>query len=97
MSSYLSADQLADLIGCAPNSRGCMKRWLDRNNWPYVLNLAGFPKVSTKYHDARMSGAVPTNTDCELELEPDFEKLRERTPRQMQMIEKKKQVAQKLR
>lgn len=27
MSAYLSADELASLIGCKPNSRACMRRW----------------------------------------------------------------------
>ncbi|MBG7619365.1 DUF4224 domain-containing protein [Herbaspirillum sp. AP02] len=71
ISEYLSAAELASLIGCRPNSLACMKRWLTKNGWPYVENIRGFPQVWRRYHDARMSGEadlgeVPSRT------EPDF-------------------------
>ena len=66
---YLSAEQLANLIGCRKNSFNCMKRWLDRNGWPYVVTISGFPKVSLAYHDARMIGEVRSQT---AEIEPNF-------------------------
>ena len=69
--NYLSATQLAELIGCAKNSFACMRRWLDRNGWPYVKSISGFPKVSVSYHDARMNGTAKSN----MELEPDFGEL----------------------
>jgi hypothetical protein len=66
---YLTAPQLADLIDCAPNSFACMRRWLDRNGWPYAVGLTGFPKVSKAYHDTRLSSAAPP---APAEQEPNF-------------------------
>jgi hypothetical protein len=70
--NYLSAEELADLIGCAPTSFACMRRYLDRNNWPFEPNLRGFPRVSRAYHDARMSGTSSAATLQDLAVEPDF-------------------------
>jgi hypothetical protein len=70
---YLTPQQLADLIDCAPTSYACMKRWLTRNDWPYVVGLSGLPKVSVAYHDARLSGGstpVPAPVEYELKLRP---------------------------
>ncbi|MGU7779917.1 DUF4224 domain-containing protein [Burkholderia sp. PU8-34] len=36
-----------------------MKRWLERNRWPYAVNIAGVPLVTREYHHARMNGAAP--------------------------------------
>lgn len=71
MGNYLSATDLAALIGCAPTSFACMRRYLQRNDWPFEPNLRGFPCVSRQYHDARMSGALqqPGAADG---AEPDF-------------------------
>jgi hypothetical protein len=54
---YLSPDQLANLIECSPSSFACMCRWLDRNKWPYVKSITGFPKVTRDYHDIRLNGS----------------------------------------
>jgi hypothetical protein len=56
MSAYLSADELADLIGCKPNQRLAMAAWLTKNRWPHVLDRNGLPKVSRAFHDAKMGG-----------------------------------------
>jgi hypothetical protein len=72
MTTYLSGDDLAELIGCAPNSFACMRRYLTRNNWPFEANLRGFPRVSREYHDARMAGALSTAALQDLATEPDF-------------------------
>jgi hypothetical protein len=80
MSNYLSANELADLIGCQSNQRSCMNRWLDKNRWPYVVNINGFPKVSKAYHDARMSGIT---TPPAPRVEPDFSMFDNPTPRQL--------------
>lgn len=56
MSAYLSADELAALIGCKKNQRSIMARWLDKNRWPYVLDITGLPKVSRAFHDSVMAG-----------------------------------------
>jgi hypothetical protein len=69
--SYLSAIELASLIGCRENSYACMKRWLTKHGWPFAVSISGFPKVARAYHDARMAGtqAAP---ETQAELEPDF-------------------------
>jgi hypothetical protein len=55
-SAYLTADELADLIGCKPNQRVAMAEWLKKNRWPHVLDRNNFPKVSRAFHDAKMGG-----------------------------------------
>ena len=72
MSRYLTADDLAELIGCAPTSFACMRRYLTRNNWPFEPNLRGFPQVSREYHDARLAGSTPPGATTEEGEEPDF-------------------------
>lgn len=72
MSRYLTADELAELIGCAPTSFACMRRYLTRNNWPFEPNIRGFPQVSREYHDARMAGSAPAGATIEQGDEPDF-------------------------
>lgn len=72
MSRYLTAPQLAELIGCSPHSFACMRRYLARNNWPFEPNLRGFPQVSREYHDARMLGSTPVGTEANQDGEPDF-------------------------
>jgi hypothetical protein len=70
--TYLTACELADLIGCEKNSYACMRRWLQRNKWPYVDSLSGFPKVSRAYHDARMSGSPAAAPADAFDEEPNF-------------------------
>ena len=72
MNRYLTADELAELIGCAPTSFACMRRYLTRNSWPFEPNIRGFPQVSREYHDARMAGSTPAGTATEPSDEPDF-------------------------
>lgn len=72
MSNYLTAAELAELIGCAPTSFACMRRYLTRNNWPFEPNRRGFPQVSREYHDARMAGTTPAGAAIEQGDEPDF-------------------------
>lgn len=72
MSRYLTAEDLAELIGCAPTSFACMRRYLTRNNWPFEPNLRGFPQVSREYHDARMAGSTLAGADPDQGEEPDF-------------------------
>lgn len=69
---YLTADELAELIGCAPTSFACMRRYLDRHSWPFEPNLRGFPRVSRAYHDARMSGTATAGPTPDASAEPDF-------------------------
>ncbi|VWB76928.1 hypothetical protein BLA6993_03639 [Burkholderia lata] len=58
MSLYLTTPELAELVGCKPRSHACMKRWLERNHWPFAVNIAGVPLVAREYYDARMTGAA---------------------------------------
>ncbi len=71
INDYLTATELSTLIGCKPNSYACMKRWLDRNRWPYVENIRGFPQVWRGWHDARMSGEIRAGA-AKHRVEPDF-------------------------
>ena len=70
--NYLTADELAELIGCASTSFACMRRYLERHSWPFEPNLRGFPRVSRAYHDARMSGATAQGAPPDAAAEPDF-------------------------
>lgn len=70
--NYLTADELADLIGCEPNSFACMRRYLERHGWPFEPNLRGFPRVSRAYHDARLSGTAAAGPALDVADEPDF-------------------------
>lgn len=73
----MSASQLAALIDCAPISYKCMKRWLDRNGWPYAIGRNGHPKVGTAYHEARLTGIASQATKATLaEQEPNLETFR---------------------
>ena len=72
MNTYLTAAELAELLGCAPTSFACMRRYLARNNWPFEPNIRGFPQVSRAYHAARMSGLAPPAAQHEPDVEPDF-------------------------
>lgn len=72
MSRYLTADELAELIGCAPTSFACMRRYLTRKSWPFEPSIRGFPQVSREYHDARMAGSTPAGATTEQADEPDF-------------------------
>jgi hypothetical protein len=72
MSMFLTADELSDLIGCAPTSFACMRRYLERHSWPFEPNMRGFPRVSRKYHDARMHGIAAPISPATAGGEPDF-------------------------
>lgn len=72
MNTYLTAAELAELIGCAPTSFACMRRYLERHSWPFEPNLRGFPQVSRAYHAARMHGLAAPATTQGPEAEPDF-------------------------
>ncbi|WP_412021925.1 DUF4224 domain-containing protein [Burkholderia cepacia] len=60
MSLYLTTAELGELVGCKPRSHACMKRWLERNHWPFAVNIAGVPLVAREYYDARMNGTAPS-------------------------------------
>lgn len=72
MSAYLTAQELADMIGCESNSYSCMRRYLKKHGWPYEPNLRGFPQVSRAYHDTRMAGKLRSDSQNDDFAEPDF-------------------------
>ncbi|WP_342049930.1 MULTISPECIES: DUF4224 domain-containing protein [unclassified Cupriavidus] len=73
MGAFLTADELASVIGCANNSYACMRRHLTRNGVPFIPNLRGFPQVDRSYFEARMRGTAQAVTSEEAaETEPDF-------------------------
>ena len=73
MGAFLTADELADVIGCASNSYACMRRHLTRNGVPFIPNLRGFPQVDRSYFEARMRGtAQSVAPEQAAEAEPDF-------------------------
>lgn len=45
----------------------------EKNGWPYVESITGFPTVARAYHDAIMTGVSPTVAKKDqTETEPDF-------------------------
>lgn len=68
--SYLTNNELAELIGCASTSHKRMRRWLTLNSWPYFKSSNGSPRVSRVFHDSILCGKQIKFT--ELEQEPDF-------------------------
>ncbi|MDR5764999.1 DUF4224 domain-containing protein [Caballeronia sp. LZ028] len=60
MSEYLSASELADLVGCKPNQRAAMAHWLENNHWRFVIDKNGLPKVARAYRDKKMGLSTET-------------------------------------
>ena len=52
--NYLSATDLADLVGCKPNQKCRMTAWLTKNRWRFEVDARGMPKVAKAYHDRKM-------------------------------------------
>ncbi|GAC1608490.1 MAG: hypothetical protein NVS3B3_13200 [Aquirhabdus sp.] len=52
--TYLSASELAELVGCKPNQKRIMQDWLCARNWRFELDKSGLPKVARRYHDRKM-------------------------------------------
>lgn len=59
MNDYLSASELAELIGCKPNQRTLMIRWLEANRWRFVIDRNGLPKVARTYRDRKLGVDTP--------------------------------------
>jgi hypothetical protein len=84
MSDYLTASELADLVGCKPNQRTTMIRWLDNNGWIYAVDRSGLAKVARAYRDRKLGisegkatskyADAPNRPD--FTLQPDFSKAR---------------------
>lgn len=54
MSDRLSADELANMIGCKSNQRCRMAAWLRKNNWKYEIDDNGLPIVMKAYRDRKL-------------------------------------------
>ncbi len=54
MNDFLSAAELANLVGCKANQRQVMARWLDSHHWRYVLDKNGLPKVARAYYNRKL-------------------------------------------
>ncbi|WP_413815389.1 DUF4224 domain-containing protein [Achromobacter sp.] len=57
MDEYLSASDLAALVGCEANQKAMMARWLTRHGWRYVLDKNGVPRVLRAYRDKKLGVA----------------------------------------
>lgn len=68
---YLSPDELASLVGCKPNQRAEMCKWLDGNHWRYVVDKNGLPKVARLYHN-RQLGIDESKAPARLQSAPDL-------------------------
>ncbi|WP_141710693.1 DUF4224 domain-containing protein [Paraburkholderia nodosa] len=77
MSDYLTSSELADLVGCQPNQRACMIRWLEKNGWAFVVDCIGAPKVLRLYRDRRLGVSDDPKTATVGDFEPDFAALDE--------------------
>ena len=60
MSDYLSASELADLVGCKANQRATMTHWLEENHWRFVVDKNGLPKVARAYRDRKLGISTDT-------------------------------------
>lgn len=69
--TYLSREELCELARRnnrqTPSVR-TVKRFLDHQNWPYVLGLDGWPRVLRAYHDSIMRG----ERTCPASAEPQW-------------------------
>ncbi|MFZ6727396.1 DUF4224 domain-containing protein [Undibacterium sp. MH2W] len=54
MSPYLTASELAELVGCKSNQKRTMQAWLETRRWRFELDKSGLPKVARAYHDRKM-------------------------------------------
>ncbi|SIO57760.1 DUF4224 domain-containing protein [Paraburkholderia phenazinium] len=62
MSDYLTAGELADLVGCKPNQRAAMTQWLRDNHWRFVVDKNGLPKVARVYRDQKLGLSAEPKT-----------------------------------
>lgn len=73
MNDYLSSQELADLIGCKPNQRAAMARWLEDHSWMFVIDRNGIPKVARTYRDRKLGIETTTTTSTKYAAGPDLE------------------------
>jgi hypothetical protein len=62
MSDYLTAHELADLVGCKANQRAAMTHWLENNRWRFVVDKNGLPKVARAYRDQKLGLTTESKT-----------------------------------
>ncbi|GLU32554.1 DUF4224 domain-containing protein [Trinickia caryophylli] len=72
MSDYLSSHELADLIGCKPNQRLIMIRWLEARRWKFVVDRNGLPKVLRAYRDWKL-GISEERPDARYDAGPNLD------------------------
>ncbi|KAK43636.1 hypothetical protein BG58_31460 [Caballeronia jiangsuensis] len=73
MNEYLSAFELADLIGCKPNQRSAMAKWLTKNHWHFVVDRNGLPKVARAYHDRKLGLSPTVRLDTRYDAGPNLD------------------------
>ncbi|MGK8202920.1 DUF4224 domain-containing protein [Burkholderia cenocepacia] len=88
MSDYLTAEELADLVGCKRNQRSVMAAWLTKNAWPFVVDRSGLPKVLRAYRDQRLGMNVAVIDDG-LEAGPNLDAFREETSKRRSKLQAK--------
>lgn len=54
MSHRLSADELAEIVGCKPNQRCRMAAWLRRHHWKHEIDSTGLPIVARAYYERKL-------------------------------------------
>lgn len=72
MSPYLTRDELAALLGCAPTSYATMVRRLLAAGIPHIPMPGACPRVSRQVHDAILRGERPSPARA---ARPNFEAL----------------------
>ncbi|VVE51800.1 hypothetical protein PMO31116_04707 [Pandoraea morbifera] len=73
MNDYLSMHELAELIGCKPNQRSAMMKWLDANRWRYVVDSHGQPKVARAYRDKKMGITENNSSTNKYDATPNYQ------------------------
>ncbi|KWR88815.1 DUF4224 domain-containing protein [Cupriavidus sp. IDO] len=72
MSDFLSAAELAELVGCKANQRHEMAKWLDRHRWRYVMDKNGLPKVARAYYNRKL-GIEESKTPAKYDSTPNLQ------------------------
>ena len=61
MIDRLSADELAEMVGCKANQRCRMAAWLRKNGWKYEIDANGLPIVMRAYRDRKLGVSEEKN------------------------------------
>ncbi|WP_425286163.1 DUF4224 domain-containing protein [Achromobacter kerstersii] len=76
MSEYLTASELAELVGCKANQRAAMANWLTANRWSYVVTMNGLPRVLREYRNRKLGLVDEQRTKARLEASPNVDAFR---------------------